>query len=103
MSMRTHNGGLVRTNVDHKLQNLQNGNIPLPPDADPARALEVVPVHDDVDGQIECNGHPGDGSAPDQFDVAEEGCCAVVVGVQEGQRLLLEDEEDCVGEFEVFC
>jgi hypothetical protein len=37
---------------------LESGNPLLPPDADAARALEVVPVHDDVDRQVERDGHP---------------------------------------------
>jgi len=36
-----------------------------------------------------------------QLGVAKECRGAVVIGVKEGQRLLLKHEEDCVEEFEV--
>lgn len=54
-----------------------------PPDADAAGALEVVPVHEDVDGQIEGDGDPGDGRLARQLRVAEEDRCAVMVAVEE--------------------
>lgn len=38
----------------------------------------------------------------DELGVAEQGGSAVVVGVEEGEGFLLEDEEDGVEEFEVF-
>ena len=37
---------------------LANGDVLLPPDADASRALEVVPVHDDVDSQVESDDRP---------------------------------------------
>ena len=64
--------------------------------------MEVVPVHDNVDGQVEGDGDPGDGGVAEELGVAEEGGGAVVVGVQEGQGFLLEEEKDGVDEFEVF-
>lgn len=36
------------TKVKDELGDLANGNVLLPPDADASRALEVVPVHDNV-------------------------------------------------------
>ena len=74
----------------------------LPPDFDAAGGLEVVPVHDDVDEEVEGDGNPGDGGEADELGVAEEGGGAVVVGVQEGEGFFLEDHEDCVKEFEIF-
>ena len=50
------------TEINDELDDLETGDPLLPPDADAARALEVVPVHDDVDGQVEGDGHPGNGS-----------------------------------------
>lgn len=38
----------------------------------------------------------------DELRVAEESCCAVVVGVKKCQRLLSEYQEGCVAEFEEF-
>jgi len=55
-----------------------------------------------VDEQVEGYGHPGDGGVADELRVAEEGGRAVVVGVQEGEGLLFEEEEDGVDEFEEF-
>jgi len=41
--------------VDDELDDLDSCDPFLPPDADSTRSLEVVPVHDDVDSQIEGN------------------------------------------------
>lgn len=49
---------LSLTKVDHELNNLQTGDPLLPPDTNPPRALEVVPVHDDVNQEIQCNRNP---------------------------------------------
>lgn len=63
--------------VDDELNDLEHGDVLLPPDADAARRLEVVPgicqcfsssseivqclpIHNHVDRQVECNGHPRD-------------------------------------------
>jgi hypothetical protein len=90
------------TQVDDELHNLQTRDVLLPPDADAAGALEVVPVHNYMDQQVDGDGHPLHRSQADQLGVAEEGRGAVVVGVEEGQGLLLEEEEDGVYQFEVF-
>ena len=88
--------------VDDELDDLQHGDVLLPPDADAARGLEVVPVHDDVDEEVEGDGDPGDGGVAEELGEAEEGGGAVVVGVQEGEGFLFQDEEDGVEEFEEF-
>ena len=75
-------GGL--TQIDNELRDLQAGDPLFPPHADAARALEVVPVHDDVHQQVQADGHPGDGGQADELGVAEGGGGAVVVGVEEG-------------------
>lgn len=46
------------TNVEDELSDLANGNVLLPPDADASCALEVVPVHDNVDSQVESDDGP---------------------------------------------
>ena len=74
----------------------------LPPDTDAARGLEVVPVHDDVHEEVQGDGDPGDGGVANELGVAEKCGSAMVVGVEEGQRLFLEEEEDGVDELEVF-
>ena len=71
------------TKVDEELQDLEARDPFFPPDADAAGALEVVPVHDDVDGQVEGDWDPGDGCLARQLRVAEEDRCAVVVAVEE--------------------
>ena len=67
--------------INDELHDLEHGDVFLPPDADAARRLEVVPVHDDVDEEVQGDGHPGDGGDADELGVAEEGGRAVVVGV----------------------
>lgn len=94
-------GEVDEAQVDDELGDLQDSDVLLPPDLDAARGLEVVPVHDDVDGEVEGDDDPRDGGVAEQLSVAEQGGGAVVVGVQEGERLLLEDEEDGVDQLEV--
>ena len=53
------------TEVNDELDDLQSRDPFFPPDAHAAGALEVVPVHDDVNGQVEHDGHPGDGCEAD--------------------------------------
>ena len=102
------------TEVNDELSNLQTGDPFFPPDADASRTLEVVPVHDNVDQQIESDGYPGDRRKSDELGEAEECSGTVMVGMQEScdssvtvrnmletggkltERLLLEDEKDGV-------
>lgn len=44
--------------VNDELENLHDGDVLLPPDADTARRLEVVPVHDDMDHEVESDWNP---------------------------------------------
>jgi hypothetical protein len=76
--------GRERTEVNDKLNNLHDGNVALPPDADAARALEVVPVHDDVHHQVQGDGHPRDGSIANELGVAEQGRGSMMIRVEEG-------------------
>lgn len=46
------------TKVNDKLHNLSSGDPFLPPDSDATRALEVVPVHENVNHEVECNWDP---------------------------------------------
>ena len=71
------------TEVNDELNNLQTGDPLLPPDANAASGLEVVPVHDDVDGQVEGDGDPGNSSVADQLAVAKNSSGAMVVAVEE--------------------
>jgi hypothetical protein len=94
-------GEVDEAQVDDELGDLQDGDVLLPPNADATRSLEVVPVHDDVDGEVEGDDNPGNSGVAEELGVAEKGGGTVVVGVQEGQRLLLEDKEDGVNQLEV--
>lgn len=114
----------IRTKINEELDDLQARDPLLPPDADATGALEVVPVHDDVDGQVQADDHPGDRGVSDQLRVAENSGSAMVVAVEEGwrresasgdpagrgvglagcrltERLLLQEQEDGVQELEV--
>lgn len=55
-----------------------------------------------MDKQVDGDGHPLHSSETDQLGVAEKSSGTVVVGVKEGQGLLLKDQEDGVQEFDVF-
>ena len=91
----------MHTKIQNELGDLADCDVLLPPDADATGGLEVVPVHDDVDGEVEGDDNPGDGGVAEELGVAEKSGGTVVVGVQEGQGLLLEDKEDGVNQFEV--
>jgi hypothetical protein len=55
-----------------------------------------------VDQQVDGDGNPLHSSQTNQLSVAKQSGSTVVVGVEEGQGLLLEDEEDSVQELDVF-
>lgn len=76
------------TKINDELDDLETGDPLLPPDADATRALEVVPVHDDVDGQVKGDGNPGYGGRADQLGVAEKSGGAMVVAVEESCKML---------------
>nr|POE65624.1 transcription factor tau subunit sfc1 [Quercus suber] len=88
--------------INDELDDLHHGDVLLPPNTDATCGLEVIPVHDDVHGQIQGDGNPRDGGQTKELGVAEEGRRTMVVGVEKGQRLLLEEEEAGIDEFEVF-
>jgi len=54
-----------------------------------------------VDEQVDGDGDPLHRSQPDELSVAQESGGTVVVCVQEGQGLLLEDEEDGIKQLNV--
>lgn len=53
-------------------------------------------------GKVQGDGDPRDSGQTDQLGVAQQGGSAMVVGVEEGERLLLEEQEDRVEQFQVF-
>lgn len=74
--------------INDELGDLEASNPFLPPNTDTPCGLEVIPVHYDVDKEIEGYGYPGDRSEAYQLSIAEESCRAVVIGVEEGLDLL---------------
>jgi hypothetical protein len=73
-----------RTQINDELNNLQDGNVALPPDANTTSRLEIVPVHDNMHGKVEGDGHPGHGSVADELSVAEQRGGSMMISVQEG-------------------
>lgn len=49
---------MKRTKIDDKLKYLQACNPLFPPDANASGGLKVVPVHDDVDEEVEGDWDP---------------------------------------------
>lgn len=90
-----------KAQINDKLNDLSAGDPLLPPDSDLAGRKEVVPVHDDVNKQVQHNGDPGHGGVANQLGVAQQSSGTMVVGVQKGQGLLLEDQKDSVNELKV--
>ena len=76
-------GEVDEAEIDDELDDLEAGDPLLPPDADAARRLKVVPVHDDVDHQVEGDWNPGNRGEADELGVAEKSGGSVVVGVEE--------------------
>lgn len=71
------------TKVDDELDDLKASDPLLPPAADTACALEVVPVHDHVNGQVQGDHNPRHRRATEKLSVAENSRSAVVVAVKE--------------------
>lgn len=77
------------TKVDDELDDLESRDPLLPPNADSAGALEVVPVHDNMHGQVERDRHPRHGRRSNKLRVAQERSSAMVVAVKEGYFFLI--------------
>lgn len=56
-----------------------------------------------MDAEVEGDGNPRDGGRANELGVAQDSGGAVVVAVEEGEGLLLEEEEARVEELEVLC
>jgi hypothetical protein len=69
--------------VDNELDYLEASHPLLPPDANPTSTLEVVPVHDNVDCQVQSNDSPLNRSMPNQLGVAQDSSRTMVVAVEE--------------------
>jgi hypothetical protein len=75
------------TEINDELDDLESCDPLLPPDADATCTLEVVPVHDNVNKQVDGDGHPLHGSATKELGVAKDSGSAMVVAVKEGYRV----------------
>jgi hypothetical protein len=80
---------------------LETSNPLLPPDADATSALEVIPVHDNVHGQVKDNGDPRDRGRTNELRVAEKSGSTMVIAVEEGCHGLAETSSSTVGDFRV--
>jgi len=83
------------------LRDLKDGNVLLPPDLDTTSGLEVVPVHNNVNHEVQGDGHPRNRCVAMKLGKAEKSSGAVVVRMQESEGLLLKEEENGVNELEV--
>ena len=72
------------TKINDKLNNLKTSDPLLPPDADSARTLEVVPVHDNVNHEVEGDRYPRHRCQTNKLSVAKESSGSMVVAVEEG-------------------
>jgi hypothetical protein len=81
MYLKGNVGGV--TEINDELRDLKTRDPFFPRNADAARALEVVPVHDDVHEQVQRDGHPRDGGVSDELRVAEQCCGGVVITMKE--------------------
>lgn len=94
-------GEVDEAEINDKLDDLETGNPLLPPNTDTTSALKVVPVHNDVNEEVQDDGNPRDGGGTDELSVAKEGGGTMVIAVEEGQRLLLEEKEDGIKKLKV--
>jgi hypothetical protein len=88
--------------VDDELDYLEASDPLLPPDTDPTITLKVVPVHDNVNCQIQRNDSPLNRGMPNQLGIAQDSSRTMVIAVEERQRFLLEEQEYIIEELEVF-
>lgn len=110
------------TKINDKLNNLESGDPFFPPNANSTRALEIVPVHNNVNHEVESNWDPRHRSQSNKLSVTQESSGTVVIAMKESfernisiytrdgsqrrlrtQWLFLQDEEDGINQFEVFC
>jgi len=87
--------------IDDELGDLASGEVLLPPDLVSNGSSGVVSVHENVDGQVENDGDPRDGSATVKLNVAQKSGVGVVEDVEELEGLLLRDQEEGVDELPV--
>lgn len=88
--------------IDNELGDLKTSNPLLPPDLNTAGRLEVVPVHDNVNSEVQGDGNPRHRSVSNQLGVAKQGSGTMMVAVKESERLLFQEQENGVKELDVF-
>jgi len=74
--------------VNDKLNNLKTGDPLLPPNLNTTSRLEIVPIHYNMDKQIQRDGNPRNGGASNELSVAEKSSGTMVVAVQEGWQVI---------------
>lgn len=72
--------------VNDELGNLETSNPLFPGNANSTCTLEIVPVHDNVNEQIQSDRNPRYWSVSDKLGIAQESCCWVVVAMKESLR-----------------
>jgi hypothetical protein len=80
---------------------LEDSDPLLPPNADAARTLEIVPVHNHVNSEVQGDGNPGHCCQTNQLGIAKECGGTVMIGVEKGEWLLLQNQEDGIEQLEV--
>lgn len=80
----------VHTKIKNKLSDLKHCNALFPPDTDATGRLAIVPIHNHVDSQIQCDWNPRNGCFADQLSVAQKGSCSVVISMQKCKWLFLQ-------------
>jgi hypothetical protein len=88
--------------VDDELDYLEASDPLLAPDTDPTSTLKVVPVHDNMDCQIQRYDSPLNRGMHNQLGVAQDSSRTMVIAVEERQRFLLEEQEYSNEELDVF-
>ena len=84
-----------RTQPNDELNDLKTSNPLLPPNADTASTLEIIPVHDDMYGQVQGDRDPRHRGTTSELSVAQKGRCTVVIAVEEGCLKLALGERFC--------
>ena len=57
--------------VQYKLNDLETRDPLFPPDSDASGSQEIIPVHDNMNQQVQSDGHPRDRRQADQLRVAQ--------------------------------
>jgi hypothetical protein len=75
------------TEINDELKDLHDCDVLLPPDADSTSRLEVVPVHDNVNHQVERDWYPRNRRASNELGIAKKSSSTMMIGMEEGCQL----------------